>query len=87
MDLVHLGEIILAFMQVEEEQIDIKMQMLAWQTALLMNSTGNYRKKVKPEDLYKSIAEIEKEEKQKSMTVEDKKKLEEELLTLFNINQ
>ena len=87
MDLVHLGEIILAYMQVEEEQIDIKMQMLAWQTALLMNSTGNYRKKVKPEDLYKSIAEIEKEEKQKSMTVEDKKKLEEELLTLFNINQ
>ena len=74
-------------MQVEEEQIDIKMQMLAWQTALLMNSTGNYKKKVKPEDLYKSIAEIEKEEKQKSMTVEDKKKLEEELLTLFNINQ
>ena len=87
MDLIQLGDIILAFMQVEEEKIDVEMQMLAWQTALLMNSTGNYKKKIKPEDLYKSIAEIEKEEEQKEMTLEDKQKLQEELLTLFNINQ
>lgn len=86
-DLLQLGDIVLAFMKVEEEKIDVEMQMLAWQTALLMNSTGNYKKKIKPEDLYKSIAEIEKEEEQKQLTIEDKKKLEEELLTLFNINQ
>ena len=87
MELLHLCDIITSFMKVEEEKIDVEMQMLAWQTALLMNSTGNYKKKIKPEDLYKSIAEIEKEEKQKQLTREDKKKLEDELLSLFNINQ
>ncbi len=62
-------------MQVEEEKIDINMQMLAWQTALLM-----------PEDLYKSIDAMEHEEKEKQMTLEDKKKLQEELCEIFNIN-
>lgn len=87
MELLHLGDIITSFMKVEEEKIDIEMQMLAWQTALLMNSTGNYKKKIKPEDLYNSIAEIEKEEQQQRLTLEDKKKLEDELLSLFNVNQ
>ena len=73
-------------MQVEEEKIDINMQMLAWQTALLMNSTGNYKRKIKPEDLYKSIDAMDHEEKEKQMTLEDKKKLQEELCEIFNIN-
>lgn len=39
----------------EEELWDREYQKTAWQTALLMNSTGNYGKKqIKPEQLYKS---------------------------------
>lgn len=77
---------IISFAKVEEEKIDIEMQMLAWQTALLMTSTGNYKKKIKPQDLYKSTSEIEAEKQQRQLTIEDKKKLEEELLNIFNIN-
>ena len=41
---------ILSFIKAEEESFDLKMQMLSWQTALLMNSTGNFKKKIKPDD-------------------------------------
>lgn len=71
----------------DEETFDMNMQMLAWQTALLMNSTGNFKKKIKPSDLYSSDYAESKE--QESVSNEDvsevKKKLQEELLSTFNI--
>lgn len=33
---------------------DFELQSIAWQTALLMNSSGNYKKKIEPSDLYQS---------------------------------
>lgn len=76
---------ILAQIKVEEENLDEQMQIIAWQTALLMNSTGNYKKKIKPQDLYTPIGEIkENEEKQIELSGSDvKKKLQEELLSTF----
>lgn len=76
---------ILAQIKVEEENLDEQMQLMAWQTALLMNSTGNYKKKIKPKDLYTPMAEInEQEEKQNNLSGSDaKKRLQEELLSTF----
>ena len=80
-----MGDMILAQIKVEEENLDEQMQLMAWQTALLMNSTGNYKKKIKPKDLYTPMAEInEQEEKQNNLSGSDaKKKLQEELLSTF----
>lgn len=71
----------------DEETFDMNMQMLAWQTALLMNATGNFKRKIKPSNLYSSDYAESKE--QESVSNEDvsevKKKLQEELLSTFNI--
>ena len=70
----------------DDEDFDVKMQMLAWQTALLMNSSGNYKKRIKPSDLY-SPSNNEEVEKQEKFTKEDvaevKRQLQEDLLSTF----
>lgn len=71
----------------ENEDFDINMQMLAWQTALLMNSSGNYKKRIKPSDLYSpnNDEEAEKQEKfSKEDVAEVRKKLQEDLLSTFS---
>ena len=35
----------------EADKIEVQQQIVAWQTALLMNATGNYKKQIKPSDL------------------------------------
>lgn len=76
---------ILSFIKAEEESFDLKMQMLSWQTALLMNSTGNFKKKIKPDDLYIPLADIVEKEKRKNegFDAEERKRLQEELLQSF----
>lgn len=66
--------------KVQKEDFETKMQMIAWSTALLMNSTGNYKKKIKPEDLYSVDAE---EKSKKSLSDKTKAQLQEELLQTF----
>lgn len=75
---------ILAQIKADEENLDEKMQIVAWQTALFMNSTGNYKKKIKPTDLYTPMAEVKEQEVETEVTgAEAKKKLQEELLSAF----
>lgn len=74
-DLDTLSRLLKAEIDRELHQYDIDMKKLAWQTAYLMNATGNYKKPVKPEKLYQSILEQpkdteEKEEKKKSIEAE-----------------
>lgn len=55
MGLIDFLDLANAQYRAEEEQWDREFQRTAWQTALLMNATGNYGKKqIKPEMLYKS---------------------------------
>lgn len=55
MGLVDFLDIANAQYRTEEELWDREYQRTAWQTALLMNATGNYGKKqIKPEQLYTS---------------------------------
>lgn len=35
----------------EKDKFDVDHQLTAWQTALLMNATGNFKKKIKVTDL------------------------------------
>lgn len=76
---------ILSFIKAEEESFDLKMQMLSWQTALLMNSTGNFKKKIKPDDLYTPLADIVEKGKRNNegFDAEERKRLQEELLQSF----
>lgn len=77
---------VVAHMRKEKEIFDLNMEMLAWQTALLMNSTGNYKKKISPSDLYNpdDVAEAEQENISGEDSVAMKKKLQEELLSTFS---
>lgn len=77
---------VVAHMRKEKEIFDLNMEMLAWQTALLMNSTGNYKKKISPSDLYNpdDIAEAEQGNISGEDSVAMKKKLQEELLSTFS---
>ncbi|WP_250944636.1 hypothetical protein [Clostridium felsineum] len=57
------------------------MQLIAWQTSLLMNATGNYKTQIKPEDLYKpKLSETTTKKKQP-----DIEQLRKELRETFNL--
>lgn len=80
MDLHILQDVIVAMYKVDKEDFETRMQMLAWQTALLMNSTGNYKKKIKAEDLYS----VDVGERAGNDTADKTKtQLQEELLQTF----
>lgn len=87
LDLSILYLIVMAEMDKEVHQYDIEMMKLSWQTAFLMNATGNYKRAIKPENLYVTLAE----RNQIQVTEEDKqadiKAKREELLKTFNIKE
>lgn len=53
-------------------EVDNRMQQLAWQTALIMNSSGNYKKQIKPSQLYQSVNDREKDGDKHSYKVIDR---------------
>lgn len=83
MDMRVLGDMIAAHMRVQEEELDEKMSLLAWQTSLLMTATGNYKKGIKPKDLYVSMHERQVEDHKNSEPV-DIEALRTELLNTFS---
>ena len=83
MDMRVLGDMISAHMRVQEEEFDERMSLLAWQTSLLMTATGNYKKGIKPKDLYVSIYERQAKEQKNSEPV-DIEALRTELLNTFS---
>lgn len=85
LDLTILGEMVVAHIKADEESFDLQMQITAWQTALLMNSTGNYKKRIKPEDLYTPLAELveQKQKENEGFNPEERKRLQDELLQSF----
>ncbi|WP_214796570.1 MULTISPECIES: hypothetical protein [unclassified Exiguobacterium] len=60
--IVELFDMVAAYYQRKDEEGDEHMKFLAWQTSHLMNSTGNYKKNIKPKDLYSSVGEAEDSE-------------------------
>lgn len=86
MDLDTLGILFGAEIAKEERVMDNQMQMLAWQTAQLMNATGNYKSPVKPEKLYTSPFKDKSVNNGKS-SVTDIEKKREELKKTFGITE
>lgn len=54
MGIIDFMDMTTAIADYDEEQIDFAFTVRAWQTALLMNATGNFKKKIKSTDLYES---------------------------------
>ena len=59
------------------EQFDADHHLLAWQTALLMNATGNYKKQIKPDMLIGKPDDDKGEEPNRLDRDEKNKKLDE----------
>lgn len=65
-----------AVMTDEKDKIEVQQQLMAWQTSLLMNATGNFKKQIKPEDLFskekdadlpKGVNRIDRDEKNRKI--------------------
>lgn len=84
LDVYTLGEMFKAQMDMEEREQDRQLQVLAWQTSLLMNATGNYKKPVKPDTLYTPMIETKQAQNTKQKK-DDFKQKQEELMKTFGI--
>lgn len=80
LDLDILSVMIKAEIDREVHLYDLEMMKTAWQTAYLMNSTGNYKRPVKPEKLYESI-----QAKKKPVKHDDVKAKRDDLLRTFGL--
>lgn len=75
-----------ARLETENEEFDVEMQRTAWFTALIMNSSGNYKKAIKPNKLYEPISKTaDKGDVQKSKDYVTQQ--QEELKRKFNIDK
>ncbi|GAA0703246.1 hypothetical protein GCM10008904_10150 [Paraclostridium ghonii] len=75
-----------SYIDYREDEIDSKMQILAWQTSIIINCMGTLKKKVKPGDLYKSDDKSDLPNDVKFIGKDKKAELENELLSIFKIN-
>lgn len=75
-----------AHISYSNDTVDNKMQMLSWQTSIIINCMGTLKKKVKPKDLYKSPNELDSNDRINVVGEEKKSELENELLSTFKIN-
>ena len=73
-----------AHVQIINEDFDQEMQRTAWFTSLIMNSSGNYKKPVKPEKLYIPV-EKQNQTDNKAVNKQYVDQQREELKRKFNI--
>lgn len=73
-----------AHIDYHNEQFDIEMQRTSWFTSLLMNASGNYKKNIKPDKLYTSVAE-QKKKADGSLNKRYVEQQREQLMKKFNI--
>jgi hypothetical protein len=79
-------DLCVAYIELENEKFDLNMQVTAWQTALLINTGGNVKRKITPEKLYTPLAKQKKKgDASANKSYVDKQR--EELKKKFNIIQ
>lgn len=87
MSVADFFDMVRAKLKIEEEEFDMKMQMLSWQTAILINAMGKSKKRYKPKDLYKPISSdddvLEVKGSYKVVGDEKQEQLRKELLETF----
>lgn len=74
-----------AHISYSNDYIDNKMQILSWQTSILINCMGTLKRKVKPQDLYKSPNDKDSCDGVNLVGEDKKVELENELLSVFNL--
>lgn len=84
LELEDFCNMICAFELNQRRTFDQDMIKLAWQTSFLMNSSGRYKKNIKPKDLYQSVF-IKDENNDSQMATKSKEELRKELKERFGI--
>jgi hypothetical protein len=90
MDCMTLSEMFLAVINMDNKKLDDQMQVTAWQTALLMNATGNYKLPVKSENLYVPLRDRDKAkdgEALKETISQERTRKQEELMKTFGLTK
>lgn len=71
----------------ESRRDDVENQRVSWAVSHLMSATGNFKKRIKPTDLYKPLDTVQEEEKKKVVkrfdSPEDKQKYLDDLKRKF----
>jgi hypothetical protein len=69
-----LNEMLEYYLEEEKLVIEREQYLVAWQTALLMNATGNYKRTITPEKLLgknknksPEVKQVDKDEKEKNL--------------------
>jgi hypothetical protein len=70
MDLTALVVVLKAEIDKEYKEFDTKMRQLSWQTALIMNASGNLKRPVKPDKLYNPKETDKKAKKENKRNIE-----------------
>lgn len=84
-NLTELMDMIEARVWAENRDSDLDTQRVAWQTAHLMNATGNFKKKILPTDLYNPQDEAQEQKVVKQFeSTEAKQDYLQELKKKFN---
>lgn len=78
-----------AHVEYEENEFNKQMNILAWQTSIIINCMGTLKKKIKPKDLFNPDKDIEGSKGSTSglnyVSDEDHKKLQDDLKATFNL--
>lgn len=82
---IELFEMVNAHVEYQNNQFDLDMNKLAWQTSILLNGMGTLKKKVKPTDLYNPNAEPDAPKGVNVVGEEEHNRLQAELLETFNL--
>lgn len=86
MDVADFFDMVQAKIKVDEEQLDEKMQIIAWQTSILINAMGKTKKRYKPKDLYTPMSRDSGDQVQESfkkLGESEKERLQKELMETF----
>lgn len=75
-----------AYVETLNEEFDQEMQRTSWFTALLMNATGNFKKRIQPEKLYVPLEKRTAKKEDKEFSKKYVESQREELKKKFNIS-
>lgn len=75
-----------ALVEEERRQDDMQNQRTSWAVSHIMNSSGNYKKRIQPTDLYKPLSYVEEQEEKQNIVTrfESPEHKEEYLKNLMN---
>ncbi|MDF2612540.1 MAG: hypothetical protein K0S71_326 [Clostridia bacterium] len=77
-----------ATLEVQDDLLDLEMVRTSWFTSLIMNSSGNYKRPIKPDKLYTSKYALDSQGNAKEatkMTIEQHEAEQDRLKDIFKL--